>query len=40
MRGDSYLISFLTEADDKKYTKDLTKIMKPYKVSKIEDMIT
>jgi len=40
LRGDSYLMSFLTESDNKKYLKDLANMNKQEKVTTLEDMIT
>ena len=40
LRGDSYLMSFLTESDNKKYLKDLANMNKQEKVMTLEDMIT
>lgn len=40
LRGDSYLMSFLTEADAKKYAKDHEAMGKQEKIQKIDDFIT
>ena len=40
LRGDSYLMSFLTESDSKKYAADLSSMLKQLKVSRIDDIIT
>lgn len=40
LRGDSYLMSFLTETDNKKYLKELERMNKQEKVTKLDDIIT
>lgn len=40
LRGDSYLMSFLTETDEKKYNKEISAMSKQIKVIRIDDIIT
>lgn len=40
LRGDSYLMSFLTETEDKRYNKDHQNMLKALKVTRIDDIIT
>lgn len=40
LRGDQYLINFLTETDDKKYAEERKQMIKAQKVEVIEHLVT